>query len=761
LVCRRLLELDVKLYTGAPPNVSNFVFVSDNLPRNLNLLTKLSSLNISVIAASRKYEWLNTPGWTAIELTKDDYTVATLREVLRSAATEKNVRYSNEGLELAIKKSGGSPGYLVALVDYLEQSHNALDKQTAINVPSMIYDIEAEQLTSMAKAQGLSVFVLYAIAKTKQARLHMEQTSILISRLRELKGEASQKAGDQIDAWAQITFRDRDLCAIKHDTWKDLLLVDWQKLGIETSEPDALIEARSLSIKSILDEIFETSISHLAYLNTDSGIRLALVAVENQPALATQLLELAANSKAEAISKMKPDLMNLVATKNTEATRIWLQEFAKQSFKEMQLESKEAPSYMILWCQVALENEDAWSPSLMEKPIGQIAYVSETMQKLGAAYRWNGLYDKAIECLTEDLRIYRQLVKRNRQFELGLAKTLTVLGAAYREKGMLDRSIECLKEALDINRENRAINEPPKADLAEALSDLGSAYWWQGRLDQAIAYSEEASNIYRETVETDENLKPNLARTLTILGASYRERGYLTEAVKSLEDASQIFMEGARVYDHAYALYNLGAAYWWKGMLGEAVGALEEALKIDRDYADKDVRGARDLARTLNNLGIAYCWQGRTDSAIDTLTESASNSRKLADTEEHFQSDLAAYVYVITLYNLGALYQRKAMFEEALNSLNKALDLNRIIADKGGPFRLSLVSILIMLGQVFVKRGEADDLKNARAHGIEARELLKKEKTQQLKMSFNSPEYDALVQGLKDLRALLARALMS
>jgi tetratricopeptide (TPR) repeat protein len=758
LVCRRLLELDVKLYTGAPPpNMGNFVFVSDNLPRDLNLLTQLSSLNISVIAASRKYEWLNTPGWTAIELTKNDYSVATLREVLSSVAIEKKVGYSNESIDLAVEKSGGSPGYLVALVDYLRQSNHALDKQTASNVPSTIYDVEAEQLSCIAKAQGLSVSVLYAIAKTKQARLHMDQTSILITRLKELKEGISQKTSDKPDAWAQITFRDRDLYTIKHDTWKDLLLVDWKKLRIETSEPDALIEARNLPIENMLEEIFESSISHLANWKTESAIRLAQVAVENQSKLAMQLIELVTTAKGKIPSTMKPLLMDLAAIKNPVMTRTWLQGLTIQRLSEVQLESDEAPSYMILWCEVALEKEDTESPSLMERSNSQISYVSETMQKLGSAYRWKGLQDEAIERLSQALDIYRQLANRDKQFKPNLAKTLTVLGESYREKGMLDKSIECLKEARDINREHCPKNEPRKADLAEALSDLGSAYWWEGRLDQAIECSDEALNIYREMVKTDENLRPDLARTLTILGASYRERGNLTESVDSLEEASSIYDELSHNndrfrYDHAYVLYNLGAAYWWKGTLDKATDALEDALTIDRDYADKDVRGTRDLARTLNNLGIAYRWQGRTDKAIETLEEARYNSRKLTDKEGHFKSDIAAYVYVTTLCNLSAAYHRKGMmFDKAVKGLKEALDINRAIAEKGGPFILGLIDILITLGLIFVSRGTADDLDSARALSTEAQKLLEKEEHQQP----NSPEYVALVRGQEDLQSLL------
>jgi tetratricopeptide (TPR) repeat protein len=191
-------------------------------------------------------------------------------------------------------------------------------------------------------------------------------------------------------------------------------------------------------------------------------------------------------------------------------------------------------------------------------------------------------------------------------------------------------------------------------------------------------------------------------------------------------------------------------------MLSEAVGALEHAYKIDFDFADKDVRGNRDLARTLTNLGIAYRWQGHTDKAIDTLTAAVSYIKKLTDKDGHFKSDLAIYVNVIALYNLSASYQQSGRTDEALKHLNEALDLIRDIAEKGGPFRLSLIDILILLGRIYIFRGGADDLKNARKQVIKTRELLKKEKAQQQMMAFITPEYASLVRGLKDLHSLTA-----
>ena len=760
LICRRLLELDVKLYTGAPPsNIGNAVFVSDNLPRNPSLLTQLSSLNISVIAASRSHEWRNTAGWSTINLTKDDYTIAALRKVIVSAAAEKNVRCTDEGIDLAVEKSGGSPGYLAALVDYLKHSNQALDKETAGNVPSTMYEIEAEQISYIASTESLSLFVLYAIAKTKKGRLHRDQTSILITRLKELKEYPSQKTNHEPEAWKQIAYMDRDLYTIKHDTWKELLLFDWKGLNIEASEPDDLIEARNRPIESILEETFEISLSHLMKWKSESAYRLAQVAVENQPKLAMQLIELATSPQARIPAKLKPaDLMDLAAMANPDKTRTWLQGLTTQRLGEIQFESNEAPNYMIIWGETALEKTDVASPNFMESSNSQISYVSETMQKLGSAYRWKGLQDEAIKLLGKALDINRQLVERDEQFNPDLAKTLTVLGASYREKGILDKSIECLKEARDINRKHCAENEPQNAELAEALSDLGSAYWWDGQLDQAIECLDEALKINRHMVKTGGNFKPNLARTLTILGTSYRERGNLTEAIDCLKEASDIYEElSANIdryrYDYAFALYNLGPAYWLKGRLDEAIKVLEDALKIDRDYADKDVRGLRDLARTLNNLGIAYRWQNRTDDAIGTLEEAASCSRKLTDKEGNFKSDLAAYVYATTLYHLSAVYQRKGMVDEAIDRLKQALEY-KAIAEKGGPFMLRFIGIRIMLSRFFVIRGKADDIKSARELCTEVQKLLEQEEHQP-RISSNRLEYITLVRGQEDLQSLL------
>ena len=761
LICQRLLELDVKLYTGEPPsNIGDFVFVSDNLPRNPNLLAQLKSLNIGVLATSRKHEWPNNPGWYPIDLTKDDYAKADLRKILISAASEKKVRFTHEGIDLAVEKSGGSPGYLVALVDYMKRSNQTLDKDTASNVPSTIYEIEAEQLCYIANTQSLSVFVLYAIAKTKKARLHRDQISTLITRLKKLKEHNAEKTDEKSDAWMEIADLDRDLYTIEHDTWKELLLLDWKRLKIGASEPEALTEVRSRPIESMLEEIFEDSLSNLADWNSESGYRLAQVALENEPKLAIKMIQLITAVDAKIHPRLKPQLMDLAAIKNPDPTRSWLRGLTTERLNDVQFESDDAPNYMILWGETRLEKANETSPNLIGASNNQLSYVSETLQRLGSAYRRKGLQAEAIEFLSKALDKYRQLVKNDEQFNVGLAKTLTALGASYREKGILDKSIECLKEARDISRKQYAKIEQPNVNLAEALSDLGSAYWWNGQLDQAIECLEEALKINHQMIKTYENLKPNLAITLARLGSAYRETGDLTKAIEFLKEASDLYSELSANndrfrYDHANALYNLGPAYWLVGRVDKAVEVLQDALKIGRDYEDKDVRTTGELARILTNLGIAYRLQNRTDEAIDTLEEAASYSMELTDTTKNFKSDLAAYVYATTLYHLSAVYQRKdaRLVNEAINRLNEALKYSAI-AEKGGPFALRFIGIRIMLAQFLVIRGKGDDMQNARELCAETQKLLEKQE-QLLKISSYRIEYSTIVHNQEVLQAIL------
>jgi tetratricopeptide (TPR) repeat protein len=133
------------------------------------------------------------------------------------------------------------------------------------------------------------------------------------------------------------------------------------------------------------------------------------------------------------------------------------------------------------------------------------------------------------------------------------------------------------------------------------------------------------------------------------VGLVHLNRGNVDEAIPYLNRALTINP------NYYLALNALGLAYFMKGNLQEALSYLQKCLAINPTFPE---------AR--NNLGMVYQEQG--------LLDKAQQEFRLAAADKNYNSRELPY------YNLARLYLTAEKFRDALDHVQKAIELNKNMA---------------------------------------------------------------------------------
>jgi tetratricopeptide (TPR) repeat protein len=151
------------------------------------------------------------------------------------------------------------------------------------------------------------------------------------------------------------------------------------------------------------------------------------------------------------------------------------------------------------------------------------------------------------------------------------------LGNELAEKGHLDEAVVQIQKALEIN-----------PDDPEMHRNLAIAFSKQGRMDDAIAQ-------YQKTLE----LQPNDEEAHVNLGTAFYRLGRTDEAISQFQTALEIQPDSAEAYN------NLGNCFLHLGRLDDAIAQYEKAISLKPDLAEAE-----------NNLGACLYHQGKMDEAI-------------------------------------------------------------------------------------------------------------------------------------------------
>ena len=179
-----------------------------------------------------------------------------------------------------------------------------------------------------------------------------------------------------------------------------------------------------------------------------------------------------------------------------------------------------------------------------------------------------------------------------------------------------------------------------------------------------------AQDNYRNAIELD----PNFSRAYSALSVSLTVdfwRGWSESPAETLDRSLAMAKESVRLDPTSpQAYWALGYAYLFRRQYKEAIEATKHAIEISPNFAD----GYGLLALINNHLGNGE--------------EAARLVKKGMQLDPHYSWDY--------LYNLGRAYYTMGQYEEAVKTLQQALDRNDLAVHP----RLYLVASYVALGQM-------------------------------------------------------------
>jgi tetratricopeptide (TPR) repeat protein len=236
----------------------------------------------------------------------------------------------------------------------------------------------------------------------------------------------------------------------------------------------------------------------------------------------------------------------------------------------------------------------------------------------------------------------------------GTPAALLELGLALKGQERLDEACDCFRQALELD---------PR--LAYAHLNLGNILLALKKPDEAIA-------CWHKTLAID----PDCARAHMNLGIALESQGHLPEALASYRKAVALDPNDALVQ------YNLGNGLRLKGEPTKAAACYRRAIQID----------PRD-AKFHTNLGVVLNAQGQKDLAIacyrkaiaiNPNVEEAQHSlgitllaqNELKEAILHLQKAVELLASAENYYDLGTAWAQAGDWEQAIESLRKAVEIN-------------------------------------------------------------------------------------
>lgn len=193
---------------------------------------------------------------------------------------------------------------------------------------------------------------------------------------------------------------------------------------------------------------------------------------------------------------------------------------------------------------------------------------------------------------------------------------------------------------------------------------------------KAVGYAREALNLATEISD-----KKGLAAAYNNLGIAYRTQG-------ALDKALEYYITSLRSYETldnkegiATTKNNISTIYSIKKDYGQAMKYLEESYALFVELGDED-----KIIGSMNNLGNLHTEIQLYENAMKYFTQAYQLSEK------------KGALFADPLTNMGNLYFRQGNYQRAVESYEKALEIERQQNNK-----LSVLNVLINLGITYTK----------------------------------------------------------
>lgn len=295
------------------------------------------------------------------------------------------------------------------------------------------------------------------------------------------------------------------------------------------------------------------------------------------------------------------------------------------------------------------------------------------LNNAGFCYYEAGQLQKAIECYSEALSIFRTLGQQEY-----IAMLLRNIAAVHQSWGQYEKAIELFEEALVINKTLGREDE-----ICSNLNDLGYNYVYLNKYEKAIAQFEEALSIARKL-----NNEVNCAGILSNIGGVYEAWSEFDKAIKYYEEAIVIDKKFGKNYELATHLNNLAGLYMKWGQYDKTAQLYGETLSIIQKLEEEN-----DFALVYNNIGMFYKHQGQYDKAIGYFEKAFACDNAIGK-----KDNITTY-----LMNIGSALFNYKRFDEAMNSFQLALSIAQNFGQED-----KIAVALNNIATVYSSRGEKE-----------------------------------------------------
>jgi tetratricopeptide (TPR) repeat protein len=504
-LCLDLLEKKKNLYTSEIAGLGpNDIYVLDNMAAKVYDVSNIATLPGPVLATSRTFDWINMQKrkWISeITITKEDHNWESLRQMLISMLKSQEIDFEEKAVEEAVKKSKNIPQYLDALISWIVATkQKTLSSELVRKAPEGMYELVADIISKID--DKMTTALLYSIAKTKEGRLHEIQLLCLKEMLPEFLNaefpseEFQNSSKINLQGLLDVSY---SVYSLSHDCWKEVLTEEWKALETLNPEPPFLVSLRAHWLDKIIIDATTLSLDNLFKLKASDAAIATHIALENNPALANNILNKLLNS--EQPEDLKSLVADSIALENTDAVRAILNGKATiQSRADLALHLSNgfnlAPTFQLILYSEAV---DAYRNIMSKHKISGIFFslkLAESLIGLGATLSTKGYFDRAIARLNEALNVYQNLRGKNSQVNLLIANVHNQIGNILFEKNDYNGAIANYTEAIRICQGLRAEGNDLRIILQTALQGLGHSLRSRGDLDGAKLHLQKAFNVF-------------------------------------------------------------------------------------------------------------------------------------------------------------------------------------------------------------------------------------------------------------------------
>lgn len=303
--------------------------------------------------------------------------------------------------------------------------------------------------------------------------------------------------------------------------------------------------------------------------------------------------------------------------------------------------------------------------------------ISRRYNDIGVVYSYKAereqvmeLYEKAIACLEEALKINKQEEFVNRLY---ISNILNNIGNTYSNIGKTWHDSKNYKLALQYHMESKEIREVipniSSRSLARIYKNIGNDYANLNINDKALEYRIKALELYKQVLHDGH---PELANAYQDVGNTYRLTENYDKAIGYYTEAEKIWKKQLpQNFSHlAKCQYAIGTIYSERASKGEKEqyeGALEYYMIAYENYQRASIVYEREVTRCKKLVGETYLKLGRREEAIQYLKERNKNS--LYNTKKNMNKEVKRY------HHLGEIYKKEKHFEDALECYHIILEI--------------------------------------------------------------------------------------